>query len=266
MKTATCLICLLLAGCVTQLRLSESQLGARLRQAGVGPYELRARGDGGFEVKLGDVHDLSGLVGLPITHLKVNKAFDLRPLKEMELRSFDMSITEEAEARGGLSVLAELDLDELRLGSCPDDLSFLRGTHVRKLELHNSRATDLSPLADSTVRDLSLHSFPRLRSLSPLRGMRLKRLTLFNMEVTDISPLRAMPLTHLSLVATRVTDLRPLEGMSLEQIRVSPFRIERGLGVIRNMTSLRTINARPVAVFWAKYDLAAANQKAQPSQ
>jgi hypothetical protein len=73
-------------------QLSRPQMEARLQQAGVGPYELRVGDDGGYEVKLWDVHDLSGLVGLRIAHLRVNKAFDLRPLRKMKLRSLSMGI------------------------------------------------------------------------------------------------------------------------------------------------------------------------------
>ena len=56
-------------------------------------------------------------------------------------------------------------------------------------------------------------TFPRkgkLSDLTPLRGMRLKHLSLCSTQVADLSPLRGMPLTELVAGDTRISDLSRL--------------------------------------------------------
>ena len=116
----------------------------------------------------------------------------------------------------------------------------------------------LSPFycVDSRATDASLAQFRDCNELSVL--------FLDHTEVSDAG------LTHLKryknlkllrLVNTKVSDLLPLHGMSLEEIRVTPNRItKRGLDILRNMKSLKTIGsdvhhqlAWPPAEFWARY-------------
>jgi eukaryotic-like serine/threonine-protein kinase len=56
----------------------------------------------------------------------------------------------------------------------------------------------------------------------------------------------------------RATDLTPLQGMPLEQIRLTPKNITRGLDILRDMKSLKTIGidykqAWPASEFWERY-------------
>ena len=68
-----------------------------------------------------------------------------------------------------------------------------------------------------------------------------------------------MPLRALSIDNTGITDLTPLQGMPLEEIRLTPKNITRGLDILRDMKSLKTIGiawnqAWPAAEFWERYD------------
>jgi hypothetical protein len=68
-----------------------------------------------------------------------------------------------------------------------------------------------------------------------------------------------MPLKWLYIYAPGITDVRPLQGMQLEDIRLTAKNITRGLDILRNMKSLKTIGpghyqAWPAAEFWARYD------------
>jgi hypothetical protein len=70
---------------------------------------------------------------------------------------------------------------------------------------------------------------------------------------------RGMPLTSLSIQNTGITDLTLLQGMPLEDIRLTPKKITKGLDILRDMKSLKTIGiARyegwPAAEFWQRYD------------
>jgi len=67
-----------------------------------------------------------------------------------------------------------------------------------------------------------------------------------------------MPLKRLYVYAPGITDLKPLQGMELEDIRLTPGNITRGLDILRNMKSLRTVGlshyqAWPAAEFWARH-------------
>jgi len=63
-----------------------------------------------------------------------------------------------------------------------------------------------------------------------------------------------MPLTTLSCQSTRVSDLTPLRGMRLENVSLSPTHIAKGIEVLRQMKTIRSINRMRPAEFWRKYD------------
>jgi hypothetical protein len=68
-----------------------------------------------------------------------------------------------------------------------------------------------------------------------------------------------MPLTVLHIQDTGVTDVTPLQGMPLEVIHLTPKNITRGLDILRDMKSIKTIGvewdqAWPAAEFWERYD------------
>ena len=52
---------------------------------------------------------------------------------------------------------------------------------------------------------------------------------------------KGMPLRRLVINNTGITDLTPLQGMPLEEIRLTPKNITRGLDILRDMKSLKTI-------------------------
>jgi hypothetical protein len=65
-------------------------------------------------------------------------------------------------------------------------------------------------------------------------------------------------LAILNLAGTQVTDLTPLQGMPLEDIRLTAKNITKGLDILRDMKSLKTIGigadqAWPAAEFWERY-------------
>jgi uncharacterized membrane protein len=70
---------------------------------------------------------------------------------------------------------------------------------------------------------------------------------------------KSMPLMRLRISNTGITDLIAVQGMPLEDIRLTPKNITRGLDVLRDMKSLKTVGiiwnqAWPAAEFWERYD------------
>jgi hypothetical protein len=125
------------------------------------------------------------------------------------------------------------------------------------LDLYRSSVTDLSPLKGMPLTSLDV-AFSQVPDLSPLAGMPLTSLCLqYCAQVRDLAPLEGLKLKRLFIYGTGVTDLTPLQGMPLEEIRLTPENITRGLDVLQNMKSLKTIGISglpgqfwPAAKFW----------------
>jgi serine/threonine-protein kinase len=113
------------------------------------------------------------------------------------------TIFTEQVTRLGFSVCAVKDISPVR---ALQSLELLTCSDERARVAHPS---PLSPLAD----------------LSPLRGLRLTKLTCNHTEVSDLSPLVGMPLTFLQCNDCPVADLTPLRGMPLEGLRCSQTKV-----------------------------------------
>src|SRR5262249_45202838 len=107
---------------------------------------------------------------------------------------------------------------------------------------------------------LILGSCGRVKDLTPLKGMPLAELGMNGCRtVRDLAPLRGMPLTSLYLESCdQVKDLTPLEGMKLIELTLTPKNITKGMEVVRQMNSLKTIrvndqNSFAPAEFWKRY-------------
>jgi serine/threonine protein kinase/Leucine-rich repeat (LRR) protein len=132
--------------------------------------------------------------------------------------------------------------------------------------------SDLSPLRGRPLVYLSF-SGTQVSDLSPLEGMRLTGLYCHNTKISDLSPLNEMPLRILRCYGTPVSDLSPLQGMNLTDVYVTPENITKGMDVIRQMNSLKTIaigggdkDRFPPDEFWKKYDAGEFGKSAAPAK
>jgi len=132
------------------------------------------------------------------------------------------------------------------------DLSLIRGVPITSLNLYKTGVTDLSPLSGMSLEYLSLRSTP-VSSLKPLARMPLQKLNIQNTQINDLTPLYEMPLVSL-VVGDRVFLRRETESEVIYDNYTSLDRISKGLDVIRNMDTLKEINAMPVEQFWQKFD------------
>ena len=138
------------------------------------------------------------------------------------------------------------------------DLSPLTGMRLTELRFPFTNVADLKPLQGMPLTNLYFVQTP-VADLSPLRGVALKSLHCAGTRVSDLSPVQGMPLTEAWVDGTAVADLTPLAGMKLERLTFSPDRVNKGIEVIRGMTSLRQLGPRwntymPSAEFWKRYD------------
>lgn len=232
------------------------------------------------------VTDLTPLQGVPIEVLDVGgcPVRDLAPLAGLPLTS----LTANGIPVTDLSPLAGLRLTSLYLPGTPvKDLAPLAGMPLNLLNLRDCKQVrDLTPLRGMPLHTLDLTMCPRVRDLTVLRDMPLRVLMLDWTDITDLTPIHSLQLTMLELnrwgqqrdllaiqkmplrnLGLRdcgaITDLTPLEGMKLEALGLPP-NVQRGMEVVRRMTTLKKINNQPAEAFWKKYEQGKRSQEEPP--
>ncbi|MEA3209553.1 MAG: hypothetical protein QOE70_2610 [Chthoniobacter sp.] len=126
------------------------------------------------------------------------------------------------------------------------DLHKLRDIPVTRLNIDNSRLTDLLALKGLRLESLSLGN-TLVQDLAPIASMPLHHLNADNTPITDLKPLRDLPLETLQLANTRVSSLAPLTALKLEQLSLAGSRAVRDLGPLRGMP-LQTLDLSRTAV------------------
>jgi hypothetical protein len=116
---------------------------------------------------------------------------------------------------------------------------------------HN-QLTDLSPLRGLKLRGLSVRG-TAVRDLTPLEGMPLRSLDIGFTQVDDLQPLRdlwparGLVLQELCIDGTPVTDLSPLTGMPLKELHCDA-KLARSFNLLRAIPSLEFINGLPAGL------------------
>jgi len=120
------------------------------------------------------------------------------------------------------------------------DLTPLRGLpSLRNLACAGTREApgdleSLAGLAGLPLVNLDCNYNGRVRTLEPLRGMKLTGLNCGQTAIDSLEPLRGMPLVALGCQGTQVTSLEPLRGMSLGTLAIWQTPI-RDLAPLQNM-------------------------------
>jgi len=200
------------------------------------------------------ISDLSPLRGMKLTRLNCNMTMiaDLSDLRGMplgeELRLSETRVVD-------LSPLQGMPLKRLEINQTPvADLTPLKGMLLKALYMRETQAADLSPLRGMPLEALDFGG-THVTDLKPLKGMPLTRLIIYRTEVADLAPLRGMALELLEMSGTAVTDLSPLKGMPLKHLHIfESFRAKRDAAILRSLTTLQTIDDKPAAEFWERYD------------
>ncbi len=102
---------------------------------------------------------------------------------------------------------------------------------------------------------------PAVKDITPLAGLRIHKLDLYECGVGDLSPLRGLPLTALAIDRTQVGDLSPLQGMPLEYLSASETSVQdltplrgcplRQLNLVRTkVRDLSPLSGCPLQSLW----------------
>jgi serine/threonine protein kinase/Leucine-rich repeat (LRR) protein/Flp pilus assembly protein TadD len=211
----------------------------------------------GFNKKL---HDLKQLSGMPLEKLNAQllSVTDLSPLRGMPLR--ELFLHNDGDVVPDFSPIAHSPtLERISLPSAISDLGFLSTLpKLQQVEWHKGQAKEVfwlsrreffalygpevpeikaarAALAIAGLRDvpiwritadpnhqlqLDLVNTP-IKNLTPLRGLPVRRLSLYGTGVVDIEPLRGMPLQELSLMSLNVHSIEVLRGMHIRDLGLS---------------------------------------------
>ena len=93
-----------------------------------------------------------------------------------------------------------------------------------ELSLANQPVDDLSPLKGMPLESLQVWQ-TKIVSLGPLQGMALTALNCARTRINSLEPLRGMPLTLLDATTTEVSDLDPLRDMPLVSLTLPRTRV-----------------------------------------
>jgi tetratricopeptide (TPR) repeat protein len=95
-----------------------------------------------------------------------------------------------------------------------------------QLDLSGTAIDNLAPLKDMPLGYLKVSGCPKIKDLSPLRGLPLEQVDLTSTAVSDLSALRDVPtLKDLDISQTSVTNLSPLRGLQLVSFGMSACEI-----------------------------------------
>ena len=206
------------------------------------------------------LENISALQGMPLTYLELNacRVGDLSPLKGMKLTHFGAN----SALIKDLGPLEGMPLKNLYVYSCTSlrDLAPIRNSKLESLHIGQTEVADLEPIRGMPIVQLNADK-SKLANLAPLAGMKLHNLSLIDCPVTDLSPLAGMPLTQLNLNGCKdLHDLTPLAGMKLNSVALPP-NVTKGIGIIRSMKSLQTIDGIAPEQFWKLWDASKAKPK-----
>lgn len=204
------------------------------------------------------VTDISPLKGLPLKSLDLGgvPVKDLNVLKGMPL---EVLVLEETGITD-LSVVKDMPLRILKIQDTQvKNLTPLRGLQLEQLNLKGTPVENIDVVADMPLGTLWIPD-TKITDLSPLEGKRLESLDVQQTPVDSLEVLRGMTsLKRLNIAESKVTDLTPLEGLTLDRLIFTPTNITKGLDVVRNMPSLRSLGTGfdtilPAERFWQNFD------------
>jgi hypothetical protein len=126
------------------------------------------------------------------------------------------------------------------------DLSCLKGMALKRIIIRNCPLADLSPLKDMTALEELQLGGTEVKDLSPLKGLKIKRLELCSTRVADIRLLSGMPLESLDISNTKIADLSLLKGKPLTVLQINGSQV-KDLRPLEGL-ALRYLNCRNTAV------------------
>jgi len=167
----------------------------------------------------------------------------------------------------GMNLAALTHLNLIQTKVTDGGIVYFKGCKdLRYLNLNNTKVTDrglahFKDCQDLTILDLNNTKVTDIGLAHVKDCKALTHLLVAGTKVSDtgLAQFKGMSLILLWISNTDITDLTPLQGMPLEEIRVTPKNITRGLDILRDMKSLKTIgidfnHAWPAAEFWERYD------------
>lgn len=193
------------------------------------------------------VEDISALKGMPLTYLRLppcvkslvplagcplndfifNRFANLKNLDGLQGKGLKLNIyvcpsLESLEGVQGNQVLDVNGKPGLFLTgtNALADIRALKGMKLTRFVLPNSPIENISALRGASLNEFNINGCRNIEDLSPLEGMKLRKLGLANTKVKDLSVLKGMPLMAVNLSGSSVRSLKPLSDCPLKVVDV----------------------------------------------
>ncbi len=188
------------------------------------------------------IDDLSPLWSLRLTQLGLGDTLvaDVSPVAVHPLVRLDIPM---AAVRGWSELRANTTLKHIN-GLPVADFWILRGVGERLAQSNASFTWNLRGVVENgEVVELDCRD-AQINDLSPLRGLKLRKLVAWSNRIGDGRPLRGMPLRDVNLDGNPLTDIAWLDQSPIEELRISHTRVS-DLSPLRqkNLRLLHTVGS-----------------------
>jgi len=195
------------------------------RRLGVGCFAPEANARGGMTFHSIEVREVTSKVKIiKPTPFVPDEAFDKEvaalPAEQQvqrviaKLKELDPGFDGQEKHKVQGCLVDELILD--KTGTLTDISAIHALRTLRNFRVSNTKVRDISALRGLPLKKFDCQ-YSNVNDLSPLSGMPLEYLSVFHSLVRDLSPLKGAPLGTLRCDHTCVTDLSPLRGMPLHE-------------------------------------------------
>jgi serine/threonine protein kinase len=196
-------------------------------------------------------HKIEGGV-VAALRIVTDKVTDIAPIRAWTaLRELECSGTWTGKPNGRLADLTPLE--GMNLASLTHlGLNDTKVSDADRIYFKDCKVLRYLNLCSTRVTDIGLMHFKDCKALTTVR------LAGTIARDAGLANFKGMPLRDLWIFDTGITDLTPLQGMPLESIGLTPKNITRGLDILRDMKSLKTVGISrdqgwPAAEFWERY-------------
>jgi len=186
------------------------------------------------------IRDTSLLSQVPLEYLDLSdtRIFDCRPLTKLKLKHLKISGTQIKDVSFAKDI-ASLELFAFERTNV-SDIKALEKTGIVSLYMGETRVTDISPLAGSAVKRLSIYKC-KISDLAALKELELEELNISGTDVTDLKQLIGVSVKHLEIRETKIKDYSPLLEMKVTSIVVDDDNTKIR-SFLRRMPALERIN------------------------
>lgn len=168
-----------------------------------------------------DIGALSGKVNLRVLNITGTGVKSINDLKGLNLTEFYM---DRARQISDISALEGMPIKRLDIsGTRVNSLRHLKGMPLERLTARNlKQLKSIAPLEHTLLKDLNINGCKSVKSLAPLKKLKISYLYIEETAIDDLSPLSRMALKNLYFTKSyKIKSLVPIRWMQIERLGIS---------------------------------------------